>query len=80
MARPIHVIAREIRRDWSKVNYAAEPYLAAMSYLDSISDNYFLDSGSSVVAYFLANARSWHGEVAKSIKKELNGMLKEVYA
>lgn len=78
MSRPLSVIAREIRNDWgSKVNYAAKPYLDAMSTLDSINDNYYYDSGTSIVAYFLGNAQTWRGEVAKRVKKELNEMLKQ---
>ena len=74
MSRPLHEIAREIRRDWTKVNYAAKPYLEAMSCLDSIRDNYYNDSGRSVVLYFLANASTWRGETAKRIKAELKAM------
>jgi len=75
MSRPLHEIAREIRRDWgAKVNYAAKPYLEAMSCLDSIRDNYYNDSAHSVVLYFLANASTWRGETAKRIKAELKAM------
>jgi hypothetical protein len=75
--RPLYQIASEIRKDWgSKVNYAAKPYLDAMASLDSINDRYIMDSGRSVVAYFLSNASSWRGETAKRIKAELNAMLK----
>lgn len=74
--RPIYTIAREIRRDWGNVNYAAKPYLEAMSSLDSIDDNYGQDSGRSVVAYFLSNASSWKGPKAKEIKLELKSLLK----
>ncbi len=69
-------IASEIRRTWPKVNYAAKPYLEAMESLNSINDNYIMDTGKSIVAYFLANASTWRGEDAKRIKKELNAMLK----
>ena len=69
-------IAGMVYEDWKNVNYAAKPYLEAMSTLRSINDNYIQDSGSSVVAYFLSNATSWHGEVAKVVKKELNHRLK----
>jgi hypothetical protein len=75
-ARPIYQIADEISRDWKKVNYAAKPYLEAMYSLDSINDKYIMDSGRSIVAYFLSNASTWRGETAKRIKKELNAMLK----
>ena len=74
--RPLHVVAREIKRDWKNVNYAAKPYLDAMSGLSSINDKYMFDSAKSIVLYFLSNASSWRGEVAKRIKTELKGMLK----
>lgn len=69
-------IASEIRRDWKKVNFAAKPYLEAMSMLDSVSDPYGADDGYTVVTYFLSNARTWKGPVAKEIKKELNRRIK----
>lgn len=47
-----------------------------METLNSIDDDYFLDTGRSVVLYFLANASQWKGETARRIKKELNGLLK----
>lgn len=75
--RPIYVIAKEIRKDWAKVNYASEPYLAAMESLNSIHDNYIYDTGVSVVLYFLSNASSWRGETARRIKAELNAMCKD---
>jgi len=70
------MIASEIRADWKKVYFGAEPYLDAMYSLDDITDAYGLDSGKSIVAYFLANAGTWRGEVARRVKKELNIMLK----
>lgn len=72
--RSLNEIAREIRRDWKKVYFGAEPYLAAMSSLDSIEDNYVFDSGKSIVLYFLSNASTWRGETAKRIKVELKKM------
>ena len=74
--RPLFTIAREIRADWKKVSPYAAPYLQAMSYLNSVDDNYILDSGRSIVSYFLANAGSWRGETAKRIKAELKAMVK----
>lgn len=74
--RTLHEIARDIRKDWTKVNYAAKPYLDAMSSLDSVHDKYHYDSGKSVVLYFLSNASSWRGETAKRIKAELRSMTK----
>jgi hypothetical protein len=75
MSRSLSVIAAEIRRDWKRVNFAAVPYLQALSELDGIDDTYIHDSARSIVRYFLSNARSWRGPVAKAIKAELKGML-----
>jgi hypothetical protein len=81
-ARPLHEIAREIRQNWKRsvsgtdLYFGARPYLDAMSSLTSINDNYVMDSGRSIVAYFLSNASTWRGETAKRVKKELNAMLK----
>lgn len=74
--RPIYEIAQEIKDDWKNINYAAMPYLSAMMELDKITDDYYADSASSIIAYFLSNAAAWRGEKAKQIKKELNNMLK----
>lgn len=74
--RSLSEIANEIRKDWKKVYFGAVPYLQAMSTLNSVDDNYMFDSGRSIVNYFLANAGTWRGEVARRVKKELNSMVK----
>lgn len=74
--RPIHEIAREITQAWTNVHYGAVPYLSAMRYLGSITENYGADSGRSVVVYFLNNAKTFRGEDARRLKAELRGMLK----
>lgn len=79
MARKVNEIAKEIRSDWTKVNYGAVPYLDAMDEIESVRSMYYQDSVSSVVRYFLANATTWRGEVARRIKKELNEMIEGVY-
>ena len=73
--RSLSTIAREIRTDWAKPYFGAVPYLQAMSALDSIDDNYGLDSAKTVVRYFLSNATTWRGEVARRVKAELKSML-----
>jgi len=75
-SRPLSSIAGEISGDWEKVNYAAQPYLDAMSELTSIEDDYYYDSAKSVVLYFLANAGSWRGDTARRVKTELKEMAK----
>jgi hypothetical protein len=73
--RSLTHIAREIHADWTNPYFGAKPYLEAMYQLDSIRDNYYYDSGESVVRYFLANASTWKGETARKIKAELKQML-----
>jgi len=73
--RPLSEIAREIRADWKKVYFGAVPYLAAMLTLNTMDDMYGCDSAESIVLYFLSNANSWRGDVARRIKAELKVMV-----
>lgn len=73
--RPLYEIAYDIKKDWKKPYFGAVPYLTAMMGLNSINDTYGWDSADSIVRYFLANATTWRGEVAKAIKKELKAMV-----
>lgn len=79
--RSLSEIASEIWLDWGSlsINYAARPYLDAMKQLDTINDAYGADDARSIVAYFLSNAATWRGEVARRVKKELNIMLEKVH-
>ena len=79
--RPIHEIVQEIRKDWRKdgkpnIYFGAVPYLDAMSTLTHITDTYGADDAKYRIVYFLSNATSWRGDVAKRIKAELNAMIK----
>jgi len=74
--RPLYEIARDVAKNWPKVNYAAKPYLDAMRELDTLDDPYLYDSGRSVVARFISNAGTWKGPEAKRVKDELKAMLK----
>ena len=74
--RAIKDISKEIRSDWKKPYFGAVPYLEAMETLNSIEDNYYMDSAKSIVLYFLANATTWRGETARRIKAELKSMCK----
>lgn len=89
MTRPLSQIAREVRTSMLEQAQGykkpktleqafpyAMPYLDAMLQLHSIEDNYYYDSGRSVVLYFLANANSWKGDTAKALKAELHALAK----
>jgi len=81
--KSVSQIAGIIRADWTqggkKVYFGAVPYLDAMRSMDKVTDDYFADSGPSVIRYFLANATTWKGEVARAVKAELNKRIKGVY-
>jgi len=72
----LYEIAHSIRADWKKVYFGAVPYLEAMGSLRSLDDDYGMDSGRSIVQYFLANASTWRGDIARQIKAELKRRLK----
>lgn len=74
--RTLNEVCQEIAQDWRPMGYAAKPYFVAMSQMETVSSPYYDDSGPSVVLYFLSNAQSWKGEVARRVKKELKAMLK----
>lgn len=79
-AGSIAQIARMIQDDWSLrgkgVNFAAKPYLYAMLFLSTVDEDYGLDSGRSIVIYFLSNASSYRGDLARAVKVELKKRLK----
>jgi len=72
--RKLYQIAADIRSNWKNVSPYAAPYLDAMSELETINDNFYLDSARSVVLYFLSNATGFRGPDAKRIKAELKEM------
>ena len=72
--RALYEIAEEIRRNWKSPHYAAVPYLEAMGGLLSIDDAHGFDSAKSIVLYFLSNASTWRGDVARRVKAELRTM------
>jgi hypothetical protein len=74
MQRPLRTIARDIAEHWERPYFGAVPYLEAMSALERIEDNYYEDSGRSIVLYFLSNANTWRGEHARRIKAELKSL------
>ena len=74
--RKISAIAMEIFNDWQKVNFAALPYLKAMSSINYVNDSYGYDNGKTIVLYFLSNASTYKGETAKRLKLELKNIIK----
>lgn len=75
--RSLSEIAREIRKDWKNIHYAALPYLNGMQSMSGVDAQFGKESAKSIVLYFLSNAGTWRGEVAKRIKKELKDLIKD---
>lgn len=69
--KKIWEIAETVQRDWKNLSPYAAPYVSAMHEMETIDENYYCDSGKSIILYFLSNAQSWRGETAKAIKQEL---------
>lgn len=68
-------IAEDVARHWKNVAPAAVPYLEAMHELEDLHQGYYYDSARSVLAYFLSNAKTWKGPVARHIKREIKLLL-----
>ena len=75
--RSLCTIGYEIHEDWKPLYFSAKPYVLAMLTLENLDQDYGLDGAVSIVSYFLANASTWKGEVARRIKSELKQMLKD---
>lgn len=69
--RPIHEIAADIHDAWPKPYFGAVPYLEAMVSLATIDDSYYQDDARSILIYFISNASTFRGPVAKALKLEL---------
>jgi len=74
--RALCEIASDIRANWPKPYFGAVPYLDAMSTMHRVDDAYGCDPGAEIVNYFLANATTWRGDVARRIKAELKALIK----
>ena len=74
--RTIKEIAQEIQSDWKNVSYSAKPYLEVMHRLNTINDKFMMDDASTIVLYFLSNAKGYRSETAKRIKNELKNLIK----
>jgi len=68
-------LAALVRVDWENVNFAARPYVDAMFQIHHIDDYYGQDRGRAICAYFLANATTWRGDVARLVKAEIRRRL-----
>jgi hypothetical protein len=68
-------IAVIIKKNWENVYFGAVPYLSAMFHLRTVNDHYAEDSARVVLQYFLHNATTWKGDVARAVKAKLKKLL-----
>lgn len=73
--RPVYKIAQDILNNWSRPNYAARPYLAAMLTINNENEQFGHDTAKSIILYFLSNASSYRGPKAKELKNELKTLI-----
>lgn len=64
-------LAALCKADWKKPYFGAVPYLSALSQINSIDDRFLAEDAYSIVLYFISNASTWRGEIAKAVKAEL---------
>ena len=69
-------LAMVTRKDWPTPYFGAVPYLQAMATMYAITDSYGMDDGRSIITYFLSNAGTWRGPVARAVKARLNFLLR----
>jgi hypothetical protein len=73
--RTLATIARDIKSNWTRPYFGAVPYIDAMATMGTVNESYGLDDGRGIVRYFLANAGTWRGPVARDVKAELRGLV-----
>lgn len=71
----ISEIAYRVAQDWKPVYFGAKPYLDAMYSLQTVDSPYLAETGRDIVPYFLSNANTWRGPVARAVKAELKKRL-----
>ena len=69
-------LVRLIGEHWVKMSVHARPYYSAMRVMSGPKEAYGMDSGIGTVLYFLGNAASWRGDVARAVKAELKRRIK----
>lgn len=70
-------LAQIIRADWKpSIYFGAVPYLDAMNTMESFKQQFGCDDGDSIGLYFLSNAKTWRGDVAKLVKRRIKELTK----
>ena len=75
--RTFRQIAKDIKSSWLNVYFGAVPYLEALLTLDTTNPHepYGFDTAGDIAQYFLANAQTFRGTIAKQLKAELKNLI-----
>lgn len=66
-----------ISNSWNNMPEKAYCYVEAMSQIESLEDKYGdYETGLEIVSYFLTNAKTWQGNIAKNVKQHLNNLIR----
>jgi hypothetical protein len=72
-------IAEIIYEDWGEdMGSRSIPHVEGVSNFESVDEWINHESGASMVAYFLSNAKEWKGVVAVKVKKHLQTLLDNI--
>lgn len=64
-----------VKSDWQRPYFGAVPYIQALLECETMDSRYLFETARDLVPYFLSNAATWRGPVAKEVKAELKRRL-----
>lgn len=67
----ISVLFRHVKANWKNPYFGAIPYIDALLCCSELDSVYGVETARDLIPYFLANAQTWRGDVARMIKAEL---------
>lgn len=70
--RPLHEIAKDIRKNWKWIYGDAERMVEYMSHLNTIEDSYNDCDANYIISRFMDTSLSWSTETSCELKYELN--------
>lgn len=73
--KTIRELMQIVKSDWQRPYFGAVPYIEALLQCETMDSRYLFETARDLVPYFLCNANTWRGEIAKEVKAELKQRL-----
>lgn len=76
--RPLYQFAGTIKRNWDNIDAKAKIYVEKMFSLNQVEpdkEGKSYDPARVVISGFLQNSRTWRGELARQVKRELKEII-----